>query len=73
MRKLTFKEVVERIHEGEPYHVALYKDKEGKLYESCCGWGIREGYKLERFYPEIEVEKRGKYFEGKNGIIFIQV
>ena len=72
MKRLTFFKVIEKEHEGEPYYVALYKDENGKLYESCCGWGIREGYRLKRFYPEIMVKKDGKYFCGKNGIIFIK-
>jgi len=72
MKRLTFFKVIEKEYEGEPYFVALYKDENGELYESCCGWGIREGYKLERFYPEIMVKEDGKYFCGKNGIIFIK-
>mgnify|MGYP005625263835 CR=1 FL=1 len=56
--------------EADVITLAIYKDENGKMYISCCGWGINEGYKLKKGYNEINVVKRGNYLEGGNGILF---
>jgi len=78
--ELTFWRLLEvTTPDGVQVVLAVYRDKQGNKYLSCCGWGTDEGYKLRNDYPEVEVVYDGKdadgddLYKGEKGIYFSKV